>query len=178
MEAEPKTDAGPDRPAESVPVADNGPAINRKPRFTIGKIMFWTAVCAGGLVVVGATDDNMLYVIMVPLNLAAYLAVICGLTTIIRFPASPDSWIPLAMIPSLFLATFLYAFTEQSDQRQNFALLVVLVGAVYGIYLLVRNIKRIKGTGFSLVVAIYHLASLVGWMAWGFMMFVFSHGWD
>jgi hypothetical protein len=178
MEAEPKPDAGADQPADSVPTADNGPVINRKPRFTIGKIMFWTAICAGGLVVVGATDDNMLYVVSVPLNLAVYLAVICGLVTIIRFPASLDSWIPLAAIPFLILLTFLYTLTEQGDQRQNFALLVMLIGAVYGIYLLVRNIKRIKGTGFSLAVAIYHLASLVGWMVWGFIMLIFSHGWD
>ena len=107
MEAEPKPDAGADQPADSVPTADNGPVINRKPRFTIGKIMFWTAICAGGLVVVGATDDNMLYVVSVPLNLAVYLAVICGLVTIIRFPASLDSWIPLAAIPFLILLTFL-----------------------------------------------------------------------
>ena len=178
MEVEPKPDAGPDGAIESVPAAADGSAINRKPRFTIGKIMFWTAVCAGGLVVVGATDDNMLSVLMIPFNLTAYLAVVCGLTTIIRFPTSLDSWIPLAAISFLILLTFLYTLTEQGDQRQNFALLVELSGAVYGIYLLVRNIKRIKGTGFSLAVAIYHLASLVGWMVWGFIMLVFSHGWD
>ena len=55
MEVEPKPDAGSDRPTESAPTADDGSAVNRKPRFTIGKIMFWTAVFAGALVVVGAT---------------------------------------------------------------------------------------------------------------------------
>ena len=121
---------------------------------------------------------GLLYEVMVPLNLAVYLAVICGLTTIVRFPTSLDSWIPLAAIPFLILLTVLYTLTEIGDQRQNFALLCGLIGAVYGIYLLVRNINWIKRAGFSLALAIYHLASLVGWMVWCLIMLVFSHGWD
>ena len=176
MEVELKPDL--DCSAESASTGNEPSAVNRKPRFTIGKIMFWTAVCAGGLAVVGVTDDNMLYEVMVPLNLAVYLAVICGLTTIVRFPTSLDSWIPLAAIPFLILLTVLYTLTEIGDQRQNFALLCGLIGDVYGIYLLVRNINRIKRAGFSLALAIYHLASLVGWMVWCLIMLVFSHGWD
>ena len=136
--------------------------------------MLWTAICAGGVAVVGATDMG----IMVPMNLAVYFAVICGLTTIVRFPKSLDSWIPLAAIPLLIFLTFLYTVAEVGHQRQILALLLVLVGAGYGTYLLVRNIKRIEETAFSLDVAIYHLASLIAWMAWGFIMFVFSNGWD
>ncbi|MCH2181767.1 MAG: hypothetical protein MK108_07165 [Mariniblastus sp.] len=178
MEVEPKPDAGPDRPTESAPEADDGSAINRKPRFTIGKIMFWTAVCAGGLVVVGATDANELSVVMIPFNLAAYLAVICGLTTIIRFPASLDSWLPLAAIPAVILLIYLGTFIELGDDREAFCVLFLVIGLGYGFYLLVRNIQRAMRTGFSLVVAVYHLASWVGWMVIGLLLFIFSHGWD
>lgn len=178
MKAEPMSEPRPDPDSDSPAMADDAVAVDRRPRFTIGKIMYWTAVCAGGLAVVGATDDGMLYTVEVPFNLAVYLAVICGLTTIVRFPTSLDSWIPLAVIPFLILSMFLYTLIELGDPRQNLAYLVMLIGSVYGIYLLVRNIKRIKGTGFSLAVAIYHLASLVSWMSWGLLMLLFSHGWD
>lgn len=178
MEVEPKPDAGPDRPTESAPAADDGSAVSRKPRFTIGKIMFWTAVCAGAVVVVGATDEGMLSEIMIPFNLAAYLAVICGLTTIIRFPTSLDSWLPLAAIPAVILLMYLYTLVEPGPDREAFAVLTLVIGLGWGIYLLVRNIKRTMRTGFSLAVAVYHLASWAGWMAMGLLMLIFSHGWD
>ncbi len=178
MEVEPKPDAGPDRPTESAPAADDGPAINRKPRFTIGKIMFWTAVCAGGLAVVGASDDDMLSVVIIPFNLAVYLAVICGLTTIIRFPTSLDSWLPIAAIPVAILLICLGSLVELGDDRVAFSVVFLMIGLGYGIYLLVRNIQRAMRTGFSLAVAVYHLASWAGWMAMGLLMLIFSHGWD
>ena len=178
MEVEPKPDAGPDRPTESAPTADDGSAVSRKPRFTIGKIMFWTAVCAGGVVVVGATDEGMLSEIMIPFNLAAYLAVICGLTTIIRYPTSLDSWLPLAAIPAFILLMYLSSLIEPGNDRHAFCVLILVIGLGYGIYLLVRNIKRTMRTGFSLAMAVYHLATWVGWMVLGFLMLIFSHGWD
>ena len=175
-EDEPKQDV--DCSAESAPTGNERSAVHRKSQFTIRKIMLWTAIFGGGVAVVGATDTGMLNEVMVPLNLAIYLAVICGLTTIVRFPKSLDSWIPLVAIPFLIFLTFLYTLCEVGHQKQNLALLLWLVGAVYGTYLLVRNNRRIKGTGFSLNVAIYHLASFIGWMVWGFIMFLFSSGWD
>lgn len=175
-EDEPKQDF--DCSAESASTGNERSAVHRKSQFTIRKIMLWTAIFGGAVAVVGATDAGMLNEVMVPLNLAVYLAAICGLTTIVRFPKSLDSWIPLAAIPFLFFSTFLYTLCEVGHQKQNLALLVLLVSAVYGTYLLVRNNKRIKGTGFSLNVAIYHLASFIGWMVWGFIMFLFSSGWD
>jgi len=141
--------------------------------------MFWTAVCAGGVVVVGATDDGMLSEIMIPFNLAAYLAVICGLTTIIRYPTSLDSWLPLgAGLVLFFLLLPLSLLIELGDGKEAFASLVLIIGIGLGIYLFIRNIKRTMRTGFSLAVAVYHLATWVGWMAIGVVMKVFSHGWD
>ncbi len=179
MEVEPKPDARPDRPNESAPTADDGSAVKRKPRFTIGKIMFWTAVCAGALVVVGASGGGMLSEIMIPFNLAAYLVLICGLATIIRFPKSLDSWLPLgAVLVLFFLLLPLSLLVELGDGKEAFASLVLIIGIGLGIYLFIRNVKRMMRTGFSLTVAVYHLATWVGWMVLGFLMLIFSHGWD
>jgi hypothetical protein len=128
--------------------------------------------------VVGATDEGMLSEIMIPFNLAAYLAVICGLTTIIRFPTSLDSWLPIAAIPVAILLICLGSLVELGDDRVAFSVVFLMIGLGYGIYLLVRNIQRAMRTGFSLAVAVYHLASWAGWMVLGVLMSIFSHGWD
>jgi len=124
--------------------------------------MFWTAVAAGAMpVAMTGAEYPPVGIFMV----GAYLTVVCGIATLVRFPSSPDAWIPIVIalsLPALILAGML--FLPLGRTRDEFIQVLFLSGIPLGILFLVRNVLRIKRTGFSFTVFLYHFGVWLGWM--------------
>ena len=132
------------------------------PRFTIKAIMFWTAVAAGAIPI-AMTGEN--YLPSGVFLVGIYLTFVCGTATLIRFPRSPDAWIPIG-IAALLVALIFTAgsLLRMGRARDEFIHLLFFGGVPLGILFLVRNVIRIKRTGFSLTVFVYHSGAWLGWM--------------
>ena len=132
------------------------------PRFTIKAIMFWTAVAAGTIPMAMAGAD---YPPSGVFLVGIYLTVVCGIATLVRFPRSLDAWIPIgiaALLVALFFTVgFLLPMVRFTDE---FIHLLFFGGMPLGILFLVRNVIRMKRTGFSLTVFAYHSGVWLGWM--------------
>ena len=94
-----------------------------------------------------------------------YPTVVCGIATLVRFPRSLDAWIPIgiaALLVALFFTVgFLLPMVRFTDE---FIHLLFFGGMPLGILFLVRNVIRMKRTGFSLTVFAYHSGVWLGWM--------------
>ena len=142
----------------------------RKPQFSIGKTLLWTAVVAGGLTVVKVSETNStIDPFPQVLNLSLYTVVVCGILSLLRAPKSFDVWFPTGMnvIISAFLG--LTALVREprmfDDLLAAICALLAIGGLPYGIFLLVLNVRRIKRRDFSISILIYHLGSWLGWTA-------------
>ena len=70
----------------------------RKPQFSIGKTLLWTAVVAGGLTVAKVSDTNSNFdPFPQAISLSFYLVVVCGILSFLRAPKSFDVWFPTGM---------------------------------------------------------------------------------
>ena len=145
----------------------------RKPQFSIGKTRLWTAVVAGGLVVVKVSDTNT-QVDPFPqaISLSFYIVVVCGILSLLRAPKSFDVWFSTGMnvfIPVLLGLVVLVRELKMLDNGMldnslaPFYSLLAIAGIPYGIYLMVLNVRGIKRRDFSIIV--YHLGSWFGWIA-------------
>ena len=147
----------------------------RKPQFSIGKILLWTAVVAGGLTVVKLSETNSsIDPIPQVLSLSFYTVVVCFILSLLRAPKSFDFWFPTGM--NVFIPVFIGLIVLVREQRpfnDTLAALCALLaigGLPYGIFLLVLNVRRIKRRDFSISILVYHLGSWLGWTAsWTFM---------
>ena len=145
----------------------------RKPQFSIGKTLLWTAVVAGGLTVVKVTEPNS---ILGPwyhvLNLCLYTVVVCGIMSFFRDPKSIDVQFPTGMNVFISVLMGLSALLGEPAAAGDAAMcaLFVIGGLPYGIFLLVLNVRRIKRREFSISILVYHLGSWLGWTAiWTFV---------
>jgi len=145
----------------------------RKPQFSIGKMLLWTAVVAGGLTVVKVSETNS---IIDPfpqvLSLSLYTVAVCGILSLLRAPKSFDVWFPTGMnvfIPAFLGLTALAALVREprmfDDLLATICALLAIGGLPYGIFLLVLNVRRIKREDFSISILVYHLGSWLGWIA-------------
>ena len=84
-----------DNPETSTtPTASEG----RKPQFSIGKTLLWTAVVAGGLTVVKVSETNStIDPFPQVLSLSLYTVVVCVILSLLRAPKSLDVWFPTGM---------------------------------------------------------------------------------
>ena len=148
------------------PTASEG----RKPQFSIGKTLLWTAVVAGSLTVVKVSETNSsIDPFPQVLSLSLYTVVVCVILSLLRAPKSFDVWFPTGM--NVFIPVFMGLIVLVRDQRPFddplaaiFALLAI-GGLPYGIFLLVLNVRRIKRRDFSISILVYHLGSWLGWTA-------------
>ena len=122
----------------TTPPESNG----RKPQFSIGKMLLWTAVIAGGLTVVKVSDTNrILYPFPQVLYLCLYIVVVCGILSFFRDPKSFDIWFPTGMNVSIPAVMGLMALDPSAGELSG----LLAIGALpYGIFLLVLNVRRIK----------------------------------
>ena len=138
----------------------------RKPQFSIGKMLLWTAVVAGGLTVVKVSETNSFIQV---LSLSLYTVAVCGILSLLRAPKSFDVWFPTGM--NVFIPAFLGLTALVREPRMFDDLLATIYallaigGLPYGIFLLVLNVRRIKRRDFSISILIYHLGSWLGWTA-------------
>lgn len=147
----------------------------RKPQFSIGKMLLWTAVAAGALTVVTVSETNSsIDPIPQVLSFSLYTVVVCFVLSLLRAPKSYDVWFPTGMNVSIIVFVALIVLVR--DQRMfddDLAVLCALLaigGLPYGIFLLVLNVRRIKRRDFSISILAYHLGSWLGWTAnWTFM---------
>lgn len=132
------------------------------PRFRIKALMFWTSVTAGAIpIAMTGADYPPSGVFLV----GVYLIVVCGIATLVGSPRSPDAWIPIGTASLLFVLLLTGVLVVPlGGCRDEFIHVLFLGGVPLGIFLLVRNVMRIKRTGFSLAVFVYHLGVWLGWM--------------
>ena len=72
--------------------------VKRKLQFSIGKMLLWTAVVAGGLTVVKVSGTNSsISSIDQVLSLSLYTVVVCVILSLFRAPKSFDVWFPTGM---------------------------------------------------------------------------------
>ena len=150
----------------------------RKPQFSIGKTLLWTAVVAGGLTVAKVSDTNSNFdPFPQAISLSFYLVVVCGILSFLRAPKSFDVWFPTGM--NLFFTPIgnqvvewvprmepLYDFQKFLEPFLKPLVLLSVIGVIpYGIFLLVLNVRRIKRRDFSISILVYHLGSWLGWTA-------------
>ena len=142
----------------------------RKPQFSIGKMLLWTAVVAGGLTVVKVSETNSsIDPIPQVLSLSLYTVVVCFILSLLRAPKSFDVWFPTGM--NVFIPAFLGLTALVREPRMfddllaTICALLAIGGLPYGIFLLVLNVRRIKRRDFSISILIYHLGSWLGWTA-------------
>ena len=97
--------------SQNNPLADSTPpkSPGRKPQFSIGKTLLWTAVVAGGLTVVKVSDTNSIPSPAL-INLSFYLVVVCGILSFLRAPKSFDVWLPTGM--NVFFTAWIGVGTE------------------------------------------------------------------
>ena len=148
---------GPDA-CKSMTALTDSPTKSR--RFTIKAFLFWTAVVIGAVPVAMAEPN---YPITVVFFVGIYLTVVCGLATLIRIPRSLDAWIPLAVALTPFVLSRIGIYLLPPSLYTEFIYILFFAGLPIGIFLLIRNTKRIKRTGFSLTVFVYHLGV---WLVW------------
>ena len=149
--------------------------VKRKPQFSIGKMLLWTAVVAGGLTVVKVSETNSnIDPIPQVLSLSLYTVVVCFILSLLRAPKSFDVWFPTGM--NVFIPVFMGLIVLVREQRPfddplaALCALLAIGGLPYGIFLLVLNVRRIKRRDFSISILVYHLGSWLGWTAnWTFM---------
>ena len=149
--------------------------VKRKPQFSIGKMLLWTAVVAGGLTVVRVSETNSsIGPIPQVLSLSLYTVVVCFILSLLRAPKSFDVWFPTGM--NVFIPVFMGLIDLVREQRPfddplaALCALLALGGFPYGTFLLVLNVRRIKRRDFSISILVYHLGSWLGWTAtWTFM---------
>jgi len=144
--------------------SNNASALMESPtkngRFTIKGLLFWTAVVAGVIPVARAEPH---YPITAVFFVGVYLTVLCGLATLIRIPRSPDAWIPIGVASTPFVLFRIGIYLLPPSLYSKFMHALLLAGLPVGIFLLVRNVKRIKRNGFSLTVSVYCLGV---WLVW------------
>lgn len=129
-------------------------------RFTIKALLFWTAVVIGAVPVAMAEPN---FPITAVFFLGVYLTVLCALATLIRIPRSPDAWIPIGVASTPFVLFRIGFYLLPPSLYSKFLHALLFAGLPIGIFLLIRNTKRIKRTGFSLTVFVYHLGV---WLVW------------
>ena len=134
----------------------------KTPQFTIRALMFWTFVVAG-CIPTAMIEPN--YPPAGVFLVGVYLTVVCGIATLVRFPRSPDAWIPIGAGSLLFALLLTASFCIPLGRpRDEFIRLLFMAGLPLGLFLLIRNVLRIKRTGFSLTVFVYHFGVWLGWM--------------
>ena len=146
----------------------------RKPQFSIGKTLLWTAVVAGGLTVVKVSPTNSsIDPFPQVLSLSLYTVVVCVILSLLRAPKSFDVWFPTGM--NVFIPVFigLIVLVREphpfDDPLAALCALLAIGGLPYGIFLLVLNVRRIKRRDFSISILVYHLGSWLGWIViWTF----------
>jgi len=159
--------------SQNNPLADSTPpkSPGRKSQFSIGKMLLWTAVVAGGLTVVKVSKTNS---IIDPfpqtISLSFYLVVACGILSLLRASKSFDVWFPTGM--HVFIPVFLGLVvlvrepkTTFDDSLATFYSQLAIGGIPYEIFLLVLNVRRINRGDFSISILVYHLGSWLGWIA-------------
>ena len=86
----------------TTPTASEG----RKPQFSIGKTLLWTAVVAGGLTVVKVSPTNStIDPFPQVFSLSLYTVVVCVILSLLRAPKSFDVWFPTGM--NVFMPVFI-----------------------------------------------------------------------
>ena len=145
----------------------------RKPQFSIGKTLLWTAVVAGGLTVVKVSETNSnIDPIPQVLSLSLYTVVVCGLWTLIKNLKSFDFWFPAGM--SVFLPVFLLLYLVVIPRTpgqigdplmEGISAAILCLGVPYGIGLLVLIIRTTSKRGFSLAMLVFYAGCWLWWMA-------------
>jgi len=153
----------------------------RKPQFSIGKTLFWTAVVAGGLTVLKVSETNStIDPFFQAISLGFYLVVVCGILSFWRAAKSFDVWFPTGMnifIPAaLGLDVLLRELSILDNFLEPFNFLLAIGGIPYGIFLLVLNARRIYSGQFSISILGYHLGSWLGWIAIWTLWFLAENG--
>ncbi len=99
------------------PVSTPPESEGRKPQFSIGKTLLWTAVVAGALTVVKVSETNSsLDPYYLALSLSLYTVIVCGILSLLRSPKSFDVWFPAGM--NVFSLVFLGLITFDRVPRQ------------------------------------------------------------
>ena len=101
--------------SQNNPETDSTPpkSPGRKPQFSIGKTLFWTAVVAGGLTVVKVSEPHARIgygPFEHAISLSFYLVVVCGILSLVRAPKSFDVWLPTGM--NVFFTAWIGVGTE------------------------------------------------------------------
>ena len=134
----------------------------KNPRFTIKGLLFWTAVLASMIPAVLSGEQNPILGIFVT---GVYLAVVCGIATLVLHPRSFDAYIPICGTILLLAVLFLSAaLLPVGKMRDTVGDLLFYSSIPLGICLLIHNVRRIKKMGFSLAVSIYHFGFWVAWV--------------
>ena len=134
----------------------------KKRRYTIKGVLFWTAVVAGLIPAVLSGQQNPILGIFVT---GVYLAVVCGIATLVLHPRSFDAYIPICGIILLLAVLFLsVAMLSVGKMRGTVGDLLFYSSIPLGICLLIHNVRRNKKMGFSLVVSLYHFGFWVAWI--------------
>ena len=147
--------------------------VKRKLQFSIGKMLLWTAVVAGGLTVVKVSETNSnIDPIPQVLSLSLYTVVVCGLWTLIKNLKSFDFWFPAGM--SVFLPVFLLLYLVVIPRTpgqigdplmEGISAAILCLGVPYGIGLLVLIIRTTSKRGFSLAMLVFYAGCWLWWMA-------------
>ena len=132
----------------------------KKPRFTLKGLLFWTAVVTGVIPAVLSGEQDPTTGIFIT---GVYLTVVCGIATLVLYPRSFDTYFPICATILLLAVLFLAAALLPGRMRSSLGDFLFFSNIPLGIYLLVRNVRRIKKMGFSLTVSIYHFGF---WGAW------------
>ena len=151
---------------KSLDACKNATAIvgdpTKKRRYTIKGVLFWTAVVAGLIPAVLSGQQNPILGIFVT---GVYLAVVCGIATLVLHPRSFDAYIPICGIILLLAVLFLsVAMLPVGKMRDTVGDLLFYSSIPLGICLLIHNVRRNKKMGFSLVVSLYHFGFWVAWV--------------
>ena len=88
--------------SQNNPETDSTPpkSPGRKPQFSIGKTLFWTAVVAGGLTVVKVSETNStIDSFPQAISLSFYLVVVCGILSFLPHPSNYEDWFYYAVLP-------------------------------------------------------------------------------
>jgi len=132
------------------------------PQFKIRSLSFWMMVIAGAIPVALSEPS---YPPVAVFYVGAYLTIVCGIATFVRFPSSPDAWIPIVVASLLFVLLITnQLLIPLGKSRDQFIQALFFAGLPLGVFLLVRNVIRITRTGFSLTVFVYHLGVWLGWV--------------
>ena len=114
----------------------------RKPQFSIGKTLLWTAVVAGGLTVVKVSEPHARIgygPFEQAISLSFYLVVVCGILSFLRAPKSFDVWFPTGM--NVFIPVFL-GLVVLVREPSSFSSLVLVVAGDAQLFGAVRRKSR------------------------------------